>query len=37
MIFRAMEAHTQLAFYGSYHHSRGNKIIHFICIPLISW
>lgn len=28
---------NELSFYGSYHASKGNKIIHFICIPLILW
>ncbi|KAK1926195.1 putative endoplasmic reticulum protein [Papiliotrema laurentii] len=28
---------NELTFYGSYHSTWGNKLIHFICIPLIVW
>jgi len=27
----------QLVFYGAYHSNRWNKLIHFICVPIIFW
>ncbi|ORY25194.1 hypothetical protein BCR39DRAFT_545034 [Naematelia encephala] len=32
-----LDIENELSFYGSYHSTFGNKLIHFICIPLISW
>lgn len=28
---------SQLAFYGSYHSNRWNKLVHFLCVPLLMW
>ena len=36
-LFRARSPPHQLAFYGSYHATKWNKIIHLICIPQIAW
>lgn len=27
----------QLVFYGSYHHKKGNQLVHFVFVPLIMW
>ncbi|CAD6587848.1 MAG: hypothetical protein TREMPRED_004869, partial [Tremellales sp. Tagirdzhanova-0007] len=35
--YSRFDVERELAFYGSYHATKGNKIIHFIFIPQIVW
>jgi len=34
---RAFNVEEQLSFYCAYHFTRGNKIIHFIFVPILLW